>query len=39
MKKYTKKDKQILKKNQYTFKVTDNKLYFTAEFKKVFWTK
>lgn len=39
MKKYTKKDKQILRKNQYTFKVTDNKLYFTAEFKKVFWTK
>lgn len=39
MKKYTKKDKEILRKNQYTFKVTDNKLYFTAEFKKVFWTK
>lgn len=39
MKKYTKKAKQILKKNQYTFNVTDNKLYFTAEFKKVFWTK
>ena len=39
MKKYTKKEMQILKKNPYTFKVTENKLYFTADFKKVFWTK
>ena len=39
MKKYTKNEIRILKKNPYTFKVTENKLYFTAEFKKAFWTK
>jgi hypothetical protein len=27
-----------LKANPYTFKVTKKMLYFTAEFKKVFWT-
>ena len=39
MKKYTKKQQKELQENSYTFKVTDNKLYFTKEFKKAFWTK
>lgn len=39
MKKYTKNEIRILKKNPYTFNVTENKLYFTAEFKKAFWKK
>ena len=28
---------KLLKANPYTFKVTKNKLYFTAEFKEAFW--
>lgn len=39
MRKYTAKEKQLLEKNQYTYKVTDHKLLFTAEFKKEFWKK
>ena len=39
MKEYTKKEIRILKENPYTLNVTKNKLYFTAEFKKMFWTK
>ena len=38
MKEYTAKEMKLLKANPYTFKVTKNKLYFTAEFKKAFWT-
>lgn len=38
MKEYTAKEMKLLKANPYTFKVTKHKLYFTAEFKEVFWT-
>ena len=38
MKEYTVKEIKILEANPYTFKVTKKKLYFTAEFKAVFWT-
>lgn len=38
MKEYTVKEMKILKSNPYTFKVTKKKLYFTAEFKEIFWT-
>lgn len=37
MKEYTAKEMKLLKANPYTFKVTKNKLYFTIEFKEVFW--
>ena len=37
--KYTKKQQKELEKNPYTYKVTENKLFFTKEFKKVFWIK
>ena len=39
MKEYTKKEIKILKENPYTLNVTKNKLYFTSEFKRAFWTK
>jgi hypothetical protein len=38
MREYTAKEMKKLKENPYTFKVTKNKLYFTADFKKAFWT-
>lgn len=38
MKEYTAKEMKLLRANPYTFKVTKNKLYFTIEFKKAFWT-
>ena len=38
MKEYTAKEMKLLKADPYTFKVTKNKLYFTIEFKKAFWT-
>lgn len=38
MKEYTAKEQKLLRANPYTFKVTKNKLYFTAEFKEAFWT-
>ena len=37
MKEYTAKEIKALKANPYTFKVTKNKLYFTANFKERFW--
>lgn len=37
--KYTKKQINELKKNPYTFKVNDQRLFFTIEFKKIFWKK
>jgi hypothetical protein len=37
MQEYTAKEMKILKANPYTFKVTKNKLYFTARFKEAFW--
>lgn len=37
--KYTKKQQKELEKNPYTYKVTENRLFFTKEFKKVFWIK
>lgn len=39
MKEYTKKEIKKLEENPYTLKVSKNKLYHTAEFKKIFWTK
>ena len=39
MKKYTKKQVMEIKKNPYTFKVTEQRIFFTIEFKKVFWIK
>ena len=38
MREYTAKEMKQLKANPYTFKVTKNKLYFTAEFKEAFWS-
>ena len=38
MKEYTAKQMKLLKANPYTFRVTKNKLYFTAKFKEDFWT-
>ena len=37
MKEYTPKQVKELKSNPYTFKVTQNKLYFTIKFKEDFW--
>ena len=39
MRTYTAKEKKLLEKNPYTFKVTDHKLLFTAEFKREFWQR
>lgn len=39
MRKYTTREKKILEKNPYTYKVTDHHLKFTAEFKREFWRK
>ena len=39
MKKYTKKQIKELKQNPYTFQVDEQRIFFTIEFKKVFWTK
>lgn len=38
MREYSAKEMKLLKANPYTFNVTKNKLYFTAEFKEEFWT-
>ena len=37
--KYTRKQQKELEKNPYTYKVTENRLFFTKEFKKAFWIK
>ena len=39
MAKYTKKQQEELKKNKYTFKVQKDRIFFTKEFKQLFWTK
>lgn len=39
MKKYTQKQIKELKSNPYTLQVNDKRIFFTIEFKKVFWTK
>lgn len=39
MKKYTQKQIKELKANPYTLQVSDKRIFFTIEFKKVFWTK
>ena len=39
MKKYTQKQIKELKVNPYTFQIDDKRIFFTIEFKKVFWTK
>lgn len=39
MKKYTKKQIKELKLNPYTLQVDDKRIFFTIEFKKIFWTK
>ena len=37
MREYTAREMKLLKANPYTYRVTKNKLYFTAEFKQAFW--
>ena len=37
--KYTQKQIKELKSNPYTLKVDDQRIFFTIEFKKAFWTK
>lgn len=39
MKKYTQKQIKELKSNPYTLKVDEKRIFFTIEFKKVFWAK
>lgn len=39
MKKYTQNQIKELKSNPYTLQVNDKRIFFTIEFKKVFWTK
>ena len=39
MKKYTQKQIKELKSNPYTLLIDDKRIFFTIEFKKVFWTK
>ena len=39
MKKYTNKQIKELKSNSYTLQVDDKRIFFTIEFKKIFWTK
>lgn len=39
MKRYTQKQIKELKSNPYTLKVDDKRIFFTIEFKKVFWRK
>lgn len=39
MNKYTQKQIKELKLNPYTLKVDEKRIFFTIEFKKVFWTK
>lgn len=39
MKKYTQKQIKELKSNPYTLQIDDKRIFFTIEFKKVFWTK
>ena len=39
MKKYTQKHIKELKQNPYTFKVDEQRIFFTVEFKKIFWRK
>ena len=36
---YTQKQIKELKSNPYTFKVNENRIFFTKEFKKAFWNK
>ena len=39
MTKYTKKQQEELMKNKYTFKVQKDRIFFTKEFKQLFWNK
>ncbi len=39
MKKYTQKQIKELKQNPYTLQIDEKRIFFTKEFKKVFWTK
>ena len=39
MKKYTQKQIKELKQNPYTFQVDEQRIFFTVEFKKIFWRK
>ena len=39
MKKYTQKQIKELKQNLYTFQVDEQRIFFTVEFKKIFWRK
>ncbi len=39
MKKYTQKQIKELKQNPYTLQIDEKRIFFTKEFKKIFWTK
>ncbi len=39
MKKYTKKQIKELKENPYTLQIDEQRIFFTIEFKKIFWRK
>lgn len=39
MKKYTKKQIEELKENPYTLQIDEQRIFFTIEFKKIFWKK
>lgn len=39
MRKYTQKQIRELRQNPYTLQVNEKRIFFTIEFKKVFWTK
>ena len=39
MKRYTQKQIKELKSNPYTLQIDDKRIFFTIEFKKIFWTK
>ena len=39
MRKYTQKQIKELKSNPYTLQVSDKRIFFTIEFKKIFWKK
>ncbi|MCF0128830.1 MAG: transposase [Pseudobutyrivibrio sp.] len=37
--KFTKREMQLIKNNPYTYKVTENQIFYTKEFKEEFWRR
>ena len=37
VKRFTEQEKLLLRKNPYTYRVTDNMILLTVEFKETFW--